>query len=62
MKLGVILATSLLVAATTVFAREPTPQTNPSTAQGVTSQAPSLADGTTGPTNPRAPVQSPEWV
>jgi hypothetical protein len=62
MKLGVVLATSLLVAATTVFAREPTPQTNTSTVQGVTSQAPSLADETTGPTKPRAPVQSPEWV
>jgi hypothetical protein len=56
-----VLATSLVLA-TTAFAREPTAQAAPRAAQGVTNQAPSFGDDTTGPTNPRGQVQSPDWV
>ncbi len=62
MKFGVVFVTSLVLAATPAFAREPTSQTDLGMAQGVTNQAASFADDTTGPTNPPAPVQSPDWV
>jgi len=62
MKLGIVLATSLVLAGTTALAREPPTQTDPRTAQGVTHQTPSFNDETTGPTNPRGPVQSPDWI
>jgi hypothetical protein len=52
----------LLLVASGAFSGGPMAQTEPRTAQGVTSQVPSFGDGTTGPTNPRGPVQSPDWV
>jgi hypothetical protein len=54
MKLSVVLATSLVLAATTASAWKPTAQTDPGTAQGIANQTPSFGDDTTGPTNPRA--------
>ncbi len=62
MKLAIVSTTWLVLAAATAFAWEPPTQIDPRTAQGVTRQTPSFNDETTGPTNPRAPVQSPDWI
>ena len=56
----VVLAATLL-AATAALASGP-PAHQAGTAQSVSSQTPSFGDDTTGPTNPRGPVQSPDWV
>ena len=52
----------LLLAASGAFAGGLMVQNEPRTAQGIANQSPSFGDDTTGPTNPRGPVQSPDWV
>ena len=53
---------SLLVAATGALAGGPMTQSDQSGTQRVTSHSAGFNDDTTGPTNPRGPVQSPDWV
>jgi hypothetical protein len=62
MRFKVLVALSLLImAATGALAREPA-KPESSGAQNVTSQITGLGDDTTGPTKPRASVQSPDWI
>jgi hypothetical protein len=53
----------LLLAATGALAGRPMPQIDqPGRVQSATNQIPGFNDTTTGPTNPRGPVESPDWV
>jgi hypothetical protein len=63
MNIKVVVLAAMLLAATGALASRPTAQTDQTeTAQSVSSQTPSFGDDTTRPTNPRGPVQSPDWV
>jgi hypothetical protein len=59
---GLAVSSLLFLAASGAFAGGPMAQTEPRTAQGVANQSLSFGDDSTGPTNPRGPVQSPDWV
>jgi len=59
MNLTAVVVVSLLLAATGALASGPMALSG---TQNVTSQATSFNDTTTGPTKPRGPVESPDWI
>lgn len=61
MNIKVVVVAAMLLAASGALASGPMAQTGPA-ATVITNQAPGFGEETTGPTNPRGQVQSPDWV
>jgi hypothetical protein len=61
MNVKVVVVAVMLLAASGALASGPMAKTGPA-GTVITNQVPGFGDDTTGPTNPRGQVQSPDWV